>query len=87
LAFLLVLFFLPETSHPGTTGMEKCNRRREKQGKSPRRLFWVNPVASLALLRSPNLLAVVSPSYVVSMPVLDSATSDFGRDVRLLHQL
>ncbi|KAF7983021.1 hypothetical protein HWV62_24660 [Athelia sp. TMB] len=53
IAFLAVLILLPETMHLGTSGIEKFIRATG----SSRRLFWINPLASLSLLRSPNLLA------------------------------
>ncbi|KAL5533973.1 hypothetical protein ACEPAG_433 [Sanghuangporus baumii] len=49
--FFLVLFFLPETSHPGERGIEKAN-------PNSRGLVWLNPFRSLWLLQSPNLLAI-----------------------------
>ncbi|KZP12960.1 MFS general substrate transporter [Athelia psychrophila] len=51
IAFWAVFFFLPETMHPGTLGVDKASSTG-----SSRRLFWINPFASLTLLRSPNLL-------------------------------
>lgn len=55
IAFLAVAAFLPETCHLGTRGIDKLGSTA-----SSRKLFWINPFASLGLLRSPNLLAVVS---------------------------
>jgi hypothetical protein len=67
LSFLAVLFFLPETSHPQTRGIDKARMIEESssggeggRGRSGWKWVWVNPLASLWLLRSPNLLAVVS---------------------------
>lgn len=63
-AFLAVFFGLPETSHPKTRGIDKLHEVKHPEGNesklSLRKLVWVNPLASLWLLRSPNLLAVVS---------------------------
>ena len=56
IAFLAILVFLPETMHLGTSGIDKFKRATG----SSRRLFWINPLASLSLLRSPNLLAAAS---------------------------
>lgn len=54
--FLAVFFLLPETSHPGTRGMDKL------RATCPNRMFvFVNPFKPLTLLRSPNILAVVGP--------------------------
>lgn len=62
LAFLLVVLFLSETSHPQTRGIDKYIESL-KQSREPRRRFiWLNPLSSLWLLRSPNLLAVVRKS-------------------------
>jgi hypothetical protein len=55
--FLSILFFFPETSHPGTRGIDKL--QLASTGATPRSLIFVNPFKSLSLLRSPNLLAVV----------------------------
>jgi hypothetical protein len=66
-AFLAVLFFLPETSHPKTRGIDKA--RMEAASGAERKAWrrvWVNPLASLWLLRSPNLLAVVSASHLAN---------------------
>ena len=67
LAFLAIFFFLPETSHPLTRGIDKARMMEESsldregsQGRKKWKWVWVNPLASLWLLRSPNLLAVVS---------------------------
>ncbi|KAH8100315.1 MFS general substrate transporter [Cristinia sonorae] len=49
--FTAVALFLPETSHPGTRGVEK-----HQVGKP--RWVWLNPFKSLALLRSPNVTLV-----------------------------
>jgi hypothetical protein len=51
---LLIYLSFPETSHPGTLGIDKLTRRRWIH------ITWVNPLSSLWLLRSPNLSAVVS---------------------------
>lgn len=56
--FSLVFFFLPETSHPGTRGVDKAEGGRL-------RWVWLNPFGSVALLRSPNVTLVVS--LVVSL--------------------
>lgn len=49
---LLLACFLPETAHPGSRGID--------QVRGPKKLFvWVNPFRCLALLRRPNIMAVV----------------------------
>ncbi|KAG0701554.1 major facilitator superfamily domain-containing protein [Suillus ampliporus] len=59
LEMLLIYLSLPETSHPGTMGIDKITRRRWIH------LTWVNPLSSLWLLRSPNLFAVMLASSLV----------------------
>ena len=61
--FICMFFLFSETCHPGTRGID-----RHREQVNPRaRIIFVNPVRSLALLRSPNLLAVVrtihNPSF------------------------
>ena len=51
--FVVMYVFLPETSHPGERGAERMF------GENKWRWRWLNPFSSLALLRAPNLLAVV----------------------------
>lgn len=53
-----MLLFFPETSHPGARGIDKW---RQQAAVGMRFKFvWVNPLSALWLLKSPNLLAVVS---------------------------
>ncbi|KAG2148787.1 major facilitator superfamily domain-containing protein [Suillus clintonianus] len=59
LELLLIFLSFPETSHPGTLGIEKLARRRWIH------ITWVNPLGSLWLLRSPNLCAVMLASTLV----------------------
>ncbi|KAK0186140.1 MFS general substrate transporter [Armillaria mellea] len=74
-AFVLMFFFLPETSHPGSRGIDKM---READGPLSKRWKWVwlNPFASLALLRSPNLMlctlagaAILITDFVLFIPI------------------
>jgi hypothetical protein len=62
-SFLTIVFFLPETSHPQTRGIDKARMMEElsseRQESKRLRWVWLNPMASLWLLRSPNLLFVV----------------------------
>lgn len=62
LAFIAMGLFLPETSHPGTRGIDKV--ARDSQGSRPA-FVWVNPLSSLWLMRSPNLLATVIFYYLL----------------------
>ncbi|GBE82904.1 MFS general substrate transporter [Sparassis crispa] len=54
LALILTAVYLPETSHPGARGVDK-SAEDEPEGW---RWVWLNPFASIALLRSPNLFAI-----------------------------
>ena len=64
LVFLSVLFFLPETSHPGTRGIDKLSDNSDR----PRDRNWLklnipvilNPFSPLLMLRSPIVLIAVS---------------------------
>ena len=52
LQLLLLALCFPETAHPGTRGIDKA--------QGPRRLFvFLNPFRCVALLRSPNIMAIV----------------------------
>jgi MFS family permease len=69
-------WYLPETAHPGSRGVDRMlDAERAKLGTSDGatdqvrwRWVWLNPFASLALLRAPNLLAVVG-SLLSIVPV------------------
>ncbi|OJA17890.1 hypothetical protein AZE42_08679 [Rhizopogon vesiculosus] len=70
LEMLLIYISFPETSHPGTMGIEKIMHRRKCH------IIWVNPLSSLWLLRSPNLFATTLASgfillsdYVLLVPM------------------
>lgn len=67
---LLMLVYLPETSQPRSRGIDKLLESESllegeddadgiRKGKG-RRWVWLNPFQSVAMFRSPNLLAVVS---------------------------
>lgn len=57
-AFLCILFFFPETSHPGARGRDTFER---EGGVHPSwRPVLLNPFSQLDMLRSPSILAVVS---------------------------
>ena len=65
LGIILMYFFFPETSHPGTRGqvkrhMEQQHYQHTAQAKWS--FVWINPLKSLWLLRSPNMFAMVSKS-------------------------
>ncbi|KAG1778318.1 major facilitator superfamily domain-containing protein [Suillus placidus] len=59
LEMLLIYLSFPETSHPGTLGIDKVTRRRWIH------ITWINPLSSLWLLCSPNLFAVMLASALV----------------------
>lgn len=58
--FIAMLILFPETSHPGTRGIDR--RRKKHPDRSSFKL--INPIKPLGLLRSPNLLAVVSSNKI-----------------------
>ncbi|KAI0784106.1 major facilitator superfamily domain-containing protein [Abortiporus biennis] len=71
LTFVTNLFFLPETSHPGSRGVDKA---REAGDKSP--FVILNPFKCLALLQSPNVTLVslagglvLFTDYVLLIPI------------------
>lgn len=49
---LVVVLFLPETSHPGSRGVDKSNTRG---------LVWLNFFKSFWILQSPNIMSMVRP--------------------------
>jgi len=57
LTFVLMYVGMPETSHPGTRGVDK-------QFGGEFKWVWLNPFKCLWFMRSPNLLALVSPRQV-----------------------
>ncbi|THH13705.1 hypothetical protein EW146_g6541 [Bondarzewia mesenterica] len=66
-------FFLPETSQPRSRGIVKLC---EEEGTVEWRWVWLNPFKSLALFRSPNILAVclagtfvLLTDYVLLLPL------------------
>ncbi|KAJ7097115.1 MFS general substrate transporter [Mycena belliarum] len=58
-----MLSYLPETSHPGMTGLEKAHA--DDTTRPPFRWVWLNPVASLWFLRSPNLALISFSSAAI----------------------
>ena len=59
---LLTMVFLPETSHPGARGVDKLI---EAEGRP--RWVWLNPFGCLSLLRSPNIILLVSDILLANM--------------------
>ncbi|KXN87016.1 Quinidine resistance protein 1 [Leucoagaricus sp. SymC.cos] len=61
-AFLCILFYFPETSHPGSRGVDKLER---EGGVHPGwRPIILNPFSQLDMLRSPSILAVSLGSFL-----------------------
>ena len=58
MTFVSILLFFPETSQPGARGIDKL--QLTTAGAASRPVVFINPFKCLLLLRSPNLLAVVS---------------------------
>ncbi|KXN82691.1 Quinidine resistance protein 1 [Leucoagaricus sp. SymC.cos] len=55
-ALFCIMFFFPETSHPGTRGIDEYKRSGKKH--SSWRPVMLNPLSQLLMLRSPNILSV-----------------------------
>ncbi|KAG1834358.1 major facilitator superfamily domain-containing protein [Suillus subalutaceus] len=79
LELFLIYVSVPETSHPGTLGIDKLKRRRWIH------ITWVNPLSCLWLLRSPNLFAVMLASslalisdYVLLVPLAYTIGVTYG---------
>ncbi|KAG1805000.1 major facilitator superfamily domain-containing protein [Suillus plorans] len=79
LEMLFIYLSLPETSHPGTLGIDKLPSRRSIH------IVWINPLSTLWLLRSPNLFAVmlasalmVSTIYVLVVPMAYTIGVQYG---------
>ncbi|OAX33670.1 MFS general substrate transporter [Rhizopogon vinicolor AM-OR11-026] len=76
---LLIYLSFPETSHPGSMGIEKVTHRRRFH------FAWVNPLSSLWLLRSPNLFTTMLASslvlvsdYVLLVPLAYTIGARYG---------
>jgi hypothetical protein len=67
-AFILMLVYLPETSHPNTRGIDKL--RIANTTRSRWRILFFDPFKSLGLLRSPNLFAVVRLLDSAHLPLM-----------------
>jgi hypothetical protein len=77
-----MVLFLPETRHPNTRGVE-MQSSSSIEGRIRRAVgfTWINPFASLKLLRSPNLTAVVRGFAVYAV-----TPSFLGSDMSLSKQ-
>ncbi|KAF7315208.1 MFS general substrate transporter [Mycena indigotica] len=65
LVYLGMLTQLPETSHPGTLGIEKLDAQQTNSTRRKSRWVWLNPFACMYLLRGPNLLLVTVAGFTV----------------------
>ncbi|KAF4578254.1 hypothetical protein EYR40_001585 [Pleurotus pulmonarius] len=61
--FVMMYFLFPETSHPGTRGIDKREFAEERAKGMKYKIL--NPFASLRLLKSPNLLAITMSGFAV----------------------
>ncbi|KAF5349703.1 hypothetical protein D9756_008836 [Leucocoprinus leucothites] len=61
-ALFCIFFFFPETSHPGTMGVDELKRSGKAHPKW--RPVMLNPLAQLLMLRSPNILAAGFIGYL-----------------------
>jgi len=92
IAFVFIAIFLPETSHPGTRGIDK-SRVTGSLTKSPsvqrdnthRRFVLLNPFRILVLLKSPILVFVCLPGsfaliayYVIVVPLSYTLGPQYG---------
>ncbi|KAF7777726.1 hypothetical protein Agabi119p4_3798 [Agaricus bisporus var. burnettii] len=82
-AFLLIYFVFPETSHPGTRGIDK--RRQAGYVERNRLPVFINPLQSLNLLRSPNVFWVslagsfaLITDYVLLIPMSYTIGKRYG---------
>lgn len=83
IAFTLMVFFFPETSHPGMRGIDKW--RQDNGANESFKFVWVNPLSSLSLLKSPNILAVslsgfgiLVTDYVLLVPLAFTIAAHYG---------
>ncbi|KAH9921917.1 MFS general substrate transporter [Amylocystis lapponica] len=82
LVFVCTLLYLPETSHPGTRGVDKASLDADS---TKWKWVWLNPFACLALLRAPNLFAVtlagtfvLLTDYVLLIPLSYTIGARYG---------
>ncbi|KAJ7601051.1 major facilitator superfamily domain-containing protein [Mycena floridula] len=81
-ALVGMIFFFPETSHPGARGIDKW---REQAGGARFKFVFVNPLQTLALLKSPNLMAtsisglcILITDYVLLTPLAFTFGKSYG---------
>jgi len=89
LVFVCIAVFYPETSHPGTRGIDKKRAELVAQhathGEDWFRIVWINPLKAMAMLKSPNLLAValagtmvLLTDYVILTPLSLTVGAKYG---------
>ncbi|KDR82154.1 hypothetical protein GALMADRAFT_135516 [Galerina marginata CBS 339.88] len=67
-AFCTMYFFFPETSQPGTRGIDKLRASRGPDSQDKKIGFvFINPLRPMLLLRSPNLLMI---SFILSASLM-----------------
>ncbi|EKM56177.1 uncharacterized protein PHACADRAFT_95579 [Phanerochaete carnosa HHB-10118-sp] len=78
--WILTLLVQPETSQPGARGIDKAREAGKKDG-----WVWLNPLKSLALLRSPNVLFlamegafVLLTDYALIVPIAFTIGKRYG---------
>ncbi|PPR07301.1 hypothetical protein CVT26_012420 [Gymnopilus dilepis] len=71
IAFCIMYFLFPETSQPGTRGIEKL-RASQKGTNEKVKFVFVNPLRPLLLLRSPNLflISIILSASLITVFVL-----------------
>jgi hypothetical protein len=79
--YILMYCLLPETSQPRARGIDKLFEAEGALGDKRCRWIWLNPFSDLALLRSPNILAVVGPFLIYERQKLELISVVPGSDV------
>ncbi|KAJ3566595.1 hypothetical protein NP233_g6898 [Leucocoprinus birnbaumii] len=67
IAFGIIWVFFPETSHPGTRGIDKLRRQAEGGAKIRWTQYFVNPLSPLGLLRAPNIVTIMISGFAIAM--------------------
>ena len=82
-ALVLTLVYLPETSHPGTRGIDKLYEHGDLE-RGRFKWVWLNPFRSVLLLKSPNMILIVRWHKLpaCSRPIVLTLSTDAGFDIR-----
>ena len=68
IAYCIMFLFFPETSQPGSRGIDKVRASQGPDAKNKKIGFiFINPLRLMLLLRSPNLLLIVSARSIVCL--------------------